>query len=155
MSDFLVSIVVPVYNEENNIHPLLKRLTPILKDYSYEIIFVNDGSKDRTHNIIKQEAARSKQIKLVSFMRNFGHQMALTCGYQFARGDCVITLDADLQDPPEIIPQLIGKWQEEAKIVYAKREKRDVDSLFKKATAHLFYTFINFLSDTPIPQDVG
>lgn len=155
MSDFLVSILIPVYNEEGNVQSLLKRLTPILKEYNYEIIFVDDGSKDKTAHVIKEEAKNSKEIKLISFMRNFGHQIALTCGYQNAKGDCVITLDSDLQDPPELIPELIKKWQTGAKIVFAKREKRDVDNFFKKITAFAFYKFINFLSDTPIPEDVG
>ncbi len=155
MSSFLVSIIIPVYNEEDNIAPLLKRLQPILKDYNHEIIFVDDGSRDKTVKFIKEETKKTPNVKLITFCRNFGHQMALTCGYQNAQGDCVITLDADLQDPPEIIPQMIKKWQEGAKIVYAKRKKRDVDSFFKKQTALLFYRFINFLSDTPIPQDVG
>lgn len=154
-NNFLLSIVIPVYNEQNNIKPLLERLLPILKPYRYEVIFVDDGSKDKTSEIIKEAGIKSKNLKLISFMRNFGHQMALTCGYQHASGDCVITLDADLQDPPDIIPQMIGKWQKGAKIVYAKREKRDVDNSFKKLTAHLFYKYINFLSDTSIPEEVG
>lgn len=155
MNNFLLSIVIPVYNEEQNIKPLLKKLLPVIKSYQNEIIFVDDGSKDNTAKIIKEEAKKASNIKLVSFLRNFGHQMALTCGYQMAKGDCVITLDADLQDPPDIIHNMLGKWQRGAKIVYAKREKRDVDNWFKKLTAHFFYTLINFLSDSPIPQDVG
>lgn len=155
MDSFLVSIVIPVYNEEQNIEPLLKTLIPILKPYQYEIIFVDDGSKDQTIPLIKQEAKKSRNIKLLSFQRNFGHQMALTAGYHFSKGACTITLDADLQDPPDIIPKMIEKWQKGAKIVYAKRIKRDSDSLFKKLTAQVFYRFINFLSDTHIPDDVG
>ena len=152
---FLLSIVIPVYNEQQNIKPLLRELLPIVKSYRSEIIFVDDGSTDKTVEIIKKESAKSSDIKLISFQRNFGHQMALTAGYQHASGDCVITLDADLQDPPNIIPQMLAKWQKGAKIVYAKREKRDVDNSFKKLTAHLFYRYINFLSDTPIPEEVG
>lgn len=153
--DFLLSIVIPVFNEESNIKPLLKSLLPVLKDLRYEIIFVDDGSNDKTAEIIKNETQKSSNIKLIVFQRNFGHQMALTAGYQSAKGDCVITLDADLQDPPQIITQMIDKWQKGAKIVYAKREKREVDSAFKKLTARMFYRFINFLSDSPIPNDVG
>lgn len=155
MSNFLLSVIVPVYNEENNIHALLDRLLPILQPYNYELILVDDGSKDKTAEKVKAEAEKNNRLKFLSFSRNFGHQMALTCGYAFAKGDCVITLDADLQDPPEIIPQMIEEWQKGAKIVYAKREKRDVDDFFKKQTALGFYQFINFLSDRPIPQDVG
>src|SRR3989344_2663228 len=153
--DFLLSIIVPVYNEEQNIKPLLQNLIPILKPYHYEVIFIDDGSADKTAEFIKKEAAKSQNIKLIVFQRNFGHQMALTAGYQTATGDCTITLDADLQDPPGIIPQMVNKWQKGAKIVYAKREKRDVDNSFKKLTAHLFYKYINFLSDSPIPEEVG
>lgn len=155
MNNFLLSIIVPVFNEEQNIDPLLKRLISILKDSPYEIIFVDDGSKDKTPLIIKKQSAKNKNIKLISFYRNFGHQMALTAGYEISKGDCVISIDADLQDPPEIIPQMIEKWQKGAKIVYAKRKKREVDTFFKKFTASFFYLLINLLSDTSIPQEVG
>jgi len=155
MNSFLLSIVIPVFNEEKNISPLLDRLLPLVKQYNYEIIFICDGSKDNTPSIIKQFAQDNKQIKLIHFYRNFGHQMALTCGYAHVKGDCVITMDADLQDPPELIHQMIEKWKQGSRVVYAKREKRDVDSYFKKSTASLFYRFINFLSETPIPEEVG
>ncbi len=154
-TDFLLSVVIPVYNEEKNVNPLLKKLIPVIKPYHYEIIFVDDGSKDKTTEIIKERSKNSSNTKLIVFQRNFGHQMALTAGYQNSKGDCVISLDADLQDPPEIIPQMINKWQEGAKIVYAKRERRDVDNWFKKSTALIFYKLIDFLSDSHIPQDVG
>lgn len=154
-SSFLLSIVIPVYYEQDNIIPLLERLRPIIEPYNYEILFVNDGSKDKTEEIIKNEATKDKRIKLLSFNRNFGHQMALVAGYRFATGDAVISMDADMQDPPDIIPEMIEKWQGGAKIVYAKRKKRDVDSFFKKQTALFFYKFMNILSDRPIPQDVG
>lgn len=155
MKDFLLSIIIPVYNEENNIDPLLHRLLPIVDKYRFEIIFVNDGSKDGTDEHIKRYIRENKHIKLVSFNRNFGHQMALTCGYTLSKGDCILSLDADLQDSPEIIPEMIEKWQRGAKIIYAQRIKRHGDDLFKQITAKLFYRFINFLSDTPIPQDIG
>ncbi|MDO8498111.1 MAG: glycosyltransferase family 2 protein [bacterium] len=155
MKSFLLSLVIPVFNEEHNVKPLLERVLPILESYNYEIIFVDDGSKDKTIEVIKSAASHNTHIKLISFYRNFGHQMALEAGYEAARGDCVISIDADLQDPPEIIPQMIEEWQKGHKIVYAKRKKREVDNFFKKETARLFYSFINFLSDTPIPQDVG
>lgn len=155
MNSFLLSIVIPVYNEEKNIKPLLSAIAPIIQKYSYEIIFVDDGSTDRTVEMIKESAHNNARIKFVSFNRNFGHQMSLTCGYRYSKGDCVITMDADLQDPPEIIPEMIKLWQKNYKIVYAKRENRTVDSTFKRKTAQLFYRLINFLSDTPIPDDVG
>jgi dolichol-phosphate mannosyltransferase len=155
MSDFLLSIVIPVYNEEKNIDPLLERLLPIIKDYKYEVIFANDGSKDGTVEQIKEAAHKNKHIKLISLNRNFGHQMALSAGYKVAKGDCVVSMDADLQDPPEVIPQMVKKWEDGARIVYGKRIKRDVDTFFKVFTARAFYTFINLLSDVPIPKDVG
>lgn len=154
MKNFLLTIIVPVHNEEKNISPLLERLKPITKNYKYELIFVDDGSKDNTLAKLKKASLTNKNIKILSFTRNFGHQTALSCGYEYAKGDCVVTIDADLQDPPEIIPALVNKWQQGAEIVYAKRRKRQ-DSFFKKITAHLFYRLINFLSDTPIPTDIG
>ena len=155
MDNFLLSIIIPVFNEEQNIEPLVKRLIPIVKNFSYEIIFVDDGSKDKTIVNIKKQTFKNKNIKLISFYRNFGHQMALTAGYEITKGDCVITIDADLQDPPEIIPQMIEKWQKGAKIVYAKRSEREGESFFKKITATFFYQLINFLSDIAIPREVG
>ncbi|PJA56022.1 glycosyltransferase [Candidatus Roizmanbacteria bacterium CG_4_9_14_3_um_filter_33_18] len=155
MNNFLVSVIIPVFNEEQNIEPLVKRLLPVVKDLNYEIIFVDDGSKDKTLSVIKKQSAKNKNIKLISFYRNFGHQMALTAGYEISKGDCVITIDADLQDPPEIIPEMIEKWQKGTKIVYAKRNERQGENFFKKSTASIFYQLINFLSDTAIPQEVG
>ncbi|MFA5136033.1 MAG: glycosyltransferase family 2 protein [Patescibacteria group bacterium] len=155
MNNFLLSIIVPVFNEEKNIPHLLDRLLPVVALYDYEIIFVNDGSKDKSTHVIKQAAQKNTRIKLLSFYRNFGHQMALMAGYRHSKGGCAISMDCDLQDPPEIIPLMLEKWREGSKVVYARREKRDVDSYFKKTTASLFYRLINFLSDTPIPQEVG
>ena len=156
MKKFLLSVIIPVFNEEDNIKPLLKRLISVLKPYQYEIIFVDDGSKDKTVQIIKEYAKINKNIKLISFTRNFGHQMALSAGYYYAQGDCAVSLDADLQDPPELIPSMIKKWLEGAEIVYAKRDdKREADSFFKRFTAKLFYKTINFLADIPIPSNVG
>lgn len=155
MNTFLLSIIIPVFNEEKNISDLLGRLLPIIKDYQYEIFFINDGSTDKTAEEVKIQAEKNNRIKLVSFYRNFGHQMALTCGYRYAKGDCVITIDADLQDPPEIIHEMIAKWQAGARVVYAKRKTREVDSYFKKKTAAYFYRIINYLSETSIPDEVG
>jgi len=152
---FYLSIIIPVFNEEKNINPLLKRLLNVVEKYNFEIIFISDGSTDKTEEIIKSEAKKNKRIKLISFFRNFGHQMALLAGYQYAKGSVVISLDSDLQDPPEIIPKMIEEWQKGAKIVYGKRDKREVDSFFKKITAKIFYKLINFISDVPIPEDVG
>lgn len=154
-NDFFLSIIIPVYNEKDNIKPLLERLVPIIKNYRYEIIFIDDGSTDNTVNEIKKHAKKNSNLKLVSFFRNFGHQMALSCGYTQVSGDCVISLDSDLQDPPETIPEMIEKWQKGNLVVYAKRKTRNVDNLFKRISASFFYKIMNFLSDTPIPKDVG
>ena len=152
---FLLSVVVPVFNEEKNITAFLQRIKPILDKYDYEMIFIDDGSTDNTLQLLKTAVNKNSQIKIIAFYRNFGHQTALSCGYQHAKGDCVISLDVDLQDPPEILPEMIAKWQSGAKVVYAQRSTRVVDSFFKRQTAAGFYKFINFLSDTPIPNDVG
>jgi polyisoprenyl-phosphate glycosyltransferase len=152
---FNISVVVPVHNEEKNILLLLERLIPVIEPFGgYEVIFVDDGSTDQTESVIESLAKINKNIKLISFTRNFGHQNALSCGYQNAKGDCVVTIDADLQDPPEIIKEMVNKWQQGAEIVYAKRKTRQ-DTFFKKLTAYIFYRFINFLSDTKIPTDTG
>ncbi|PJE63458.1 glycosyltransferase [Candidatus Roizmanbacteria bacterium CG10_big_fil_rev_8_21_14_0_10_45_7] len=151
---FLVSIVVPVHNEEGNVDPLIIRLKKSLVSIPFELLFINDGSTDATFEILKQKAHEDKRIKIISLTRNFGHQNALMCGYSHVTGDCSIAIDADLQDPPELIPRMIDKWQQGADIVYAKRKTRN-DTFFKKLTAYWFYRLLNFLSDTPIPADVG
>jgi dolichol-phosphate mannosyltransferase len=152
---FLLTILVPVFNEEENVEHFLERLLPVIKQYPHEVIFIDDGSRDQTVHKLKTHAHHDSSIKLLSFSRNFGHQNALSAGYHVAKGDCVISLDADCQDPPEIIPDMIAKWQEGAKIVYAKRTTRNVDSFLKRSSARIFYRFVDFLSDTDIPQDVG
>ena len=155
MPNFLLSIIVPVYNEEKNIQPLIDRLLPVVGQLPYEIIFIDDGSRDNTVEEIKKITDKNLAVKLLAFYRNFGHQMALSAGYTVARGDCVVSIDADLQDPPEVIAQMIAKWQKGTQIVYAKRNERQGENFFKKFTAAVFYQLINFLSDTPIPQEVG
>lgn len=155
MSPHTVSVVIPVFNEQENVNVLLARLLPVLTHYEYEVIFVDDGSTDQTVHAISVHAAHNTRIKLVALTRNFGHQLALSAGYQHATGDAVVSIDADLQDPPEIITHLIKKWYEGYKIVYAKRRTRTKDSLFKKYTAQLFYWTINQLSEVKIPTDVG
>ncbi len=156
-----LSVIIPVYNEADSIDPLLEALIPILESVKhtssieYEVVFINDGSTDQTEAAILPHCTQDDRIKLISFSRNFGHQYALTAGYQHATGDAVISMDADLQDPPEIIPEMLTKWHDGARIVYGKRIKRESDSWFKRVTAHGFYRLINFLSDVPIPFDVG
>ncbi len=155
MKNLLVSVVVPVYNEQENIQPFWEKLAKTINKYQNEVVFVDDGSTDNSNTILKNLCQKNKNIKLVSFVRNFGHQMALFAGYEKAKGDVVISLDADLQDPPELIDEMIKKWQNGAKIVYAKRIERKGESFFKKITAQFFYQLINFLSDVEIPQNVG
>jgi dolichol-phosphate mannosyltransferase len=153
-NNFLLSIIIPVYNEEKNIPHIYTKVKQVVDKYNYEVIFVNDGSKDNTFEELRIISKSNLRIKIVSFVRNFGHQIALTAGYRESSGDCVVTIDADLQDPPELIDQMIEKWMDGYDIVYAKRNERN-DSIFKKVTAHCFYRLINFLSDTKIPNDVG
>ncbi len=155
IKDFLLSVVIPVYNEEKVLDKLFARLLPVLEKYNYELIFVDDGSKDKTAELIKKKARQNNRIKLISFQRNFGHQIALSCGYDYAKGDCVISLDADLQDPPEVIDKMIEKWRQGFKIVYGQRLDRETDSFFKRTTADLFYKLINYLSDVKLPQHVA
>lgn len=152
--DFLLTVLIPVFNEEGNIEPLLDRLLPILKPFKHEIIFINDGSRDSTAHDITQACVHTKNIKLISFVRNFGHQTALTAGYAHAQGDVVISIDADLQDPPELIHDMIQAWKDGSAVVYAQRAIRN-ESPFKTLTAKAFYKLIDTLSDTPIPQNVG
>lgn len=153
-NDFLISVIVPAYNEQGNITPLLDRLIPVLKPHNYEVIFVNDASKDRTEEEIRAAIKENKNIKLITLVRNFHHQMAITAGYKHAQGDAVVTIDADLQDPPELITDMIAKWQQGSDVVYAQRAVRN-ESFFKTFTAATFYKLIDFLSDTDIPQNVG
>lgn len=152
---FFLSIIIPVFNESENVSVLLDRLLPVVKEYTYEIIFVDDGSVDDTVEIITAHTTQDPRIKLISLTRNFGHQLALSAGYAYAAGDAAVSIDADLQDPPELIHQLVTQWRAGYKIVYAKRKTRKTDSAFKRATAQVFYWMINRLSGTPIPTDVG
>ena len=152
----LISVVVPVYNEESNIHEVYRRCSAVLALMGpYELIFVNDGSIDRTLDALKEIAAKDQRVKIVSFARNFGHQMAVTAGLDHACGDAAVIIDGDLQDPPELIPQMLGKWQEGYQVVYAKRKRRKGDSIFKRATAFLFYRVLRALTSTEIPLDTG
>jgi dolichol-phosphate mannosyltransferase len=123
--------------------------------HPYELIFVNDGSVDNSPGLLKKLAAEDPNVKVVNLSRNFGHQTAITCGLHYSRGDAVVVMDADLQDPPELIPELIKKWREGYDVVYAVREQRQGDSLFKRATAALFYRLIRKLSRLEIPADTG
>ena len=153
----LCSIVIPAYNEEKTIAELTRRLSFVLPPLSidYEIIFVDDGSSDRSLDIIKELCSYDGKICYLSFTRNFGHEAASTAGLEAARGDCIILMDADLQDTPELIPEMIRLWRNGYQLVYAKRRKRHGESIFKRVTAKLFYQFLNLLSDSKIPIDTG
>ncbi|WP_175990116.1 glycosyltransferase family 2 protein [Bacillus sp. Marseille-Q1617] len=153
----LISIVIPMYYEEEVAQECYDRLKSVMEDNKirYEFIFVNDGSTDKTLDILTEIADRDSQAKIVNFARNFGHQTAVTAGVDFAAGDAIVIIDADLQDPPEMIPALISKWKEGYEIVYAKRKKRSGETKFKLLTAKYFYKFLNYMSDIDIPKDTG
>lgn len=152
-----VSIVVSMFNEAGNLDYLFERLEPILEQLQcrYEIICVNDGSTDNTLEKLLQYRKKDSRIKIVSFSRNFGKDTALTAGLRYSRGQAVIPIDADLQDPPELIEGLLAKWREGYDVVYGIRSKRYGEGWGKRLTANLFYRFINLLSETPIPKNTG
>lgn len=150
-----ISIVIPVLNEENNLPILYKDLKQNLKNYRHEIIFVNDGSKDNSSEIIQKLRFKDENVKLINFSRNFGHQIAITCGLDFALGDIVIVMDADLQDPPALIQTFISKWREGYDVVYGIRSIRKGENFDKIIMANIFYKIINFISPTKIPSNVG
>jgi polyisoprenyl-phosphate glycosyltransferase len=153
----LISVVVPMYYEEEVAQECYNRLKQVMdnNEINYEFIFVNDGSTDDTINILKMIAAKDSKVKIVDFARNFGHQTAVTAGIDYAMGDAIVIIDADLQDPPEVIPDLIAKWKEGYEVVYAKRKKRKGETWFKLLTARYFYRFLNYMSDIDIPKDTG
>ncbi len=152
-----ISVVVPVYCEQEVIKECYIRLTESLKidGYNYEFIFVNDGSTDNTLEILEGIAKADKNVKILSFSRNFGHQAAVTAGLEYSFGDAVVIIDADLQDPPECIRDMIKLWEDGADIVYGKRKSREGESKFKVLTAKMFYKTLNALSDIEIPKDTG
>lgn len=149
-----ISIVVPSFNEEGNIEVLATKLTDVLKQlpYLYEVIFVDDGSADGTLQKLQTLAVIDEHLYYVELSRNFGHQNALKAGYDYADGDCVISMDSDLQHPPELIAQFIEKWEEGYDIVYTCREYRDEATIFKTKSSDLFYSVINSLSDTKLEK---
>ena len=152
-----LSVIVPVYNEEEVIKESYKRLTEVLESSgeSYELIFVNDGSRDKTIILAKEIAEKDRRVKIIDFARNFGHQIAITAGMDNACGDAVVVIDADLQDPPEVILEMLKKWREGYEIVYGKRVKREGETFFKKFTAKVFYRFLDSMTDVQIPVDTG
>lgn len=151
------SIVVPVYNEEEVILEFYRRTTSTLQGTKegYEILFVNDGSTDNTLSILRELNSRDASIKVINFSRNFGHQIAITAGMDYTVGDSVVIIDADLQDPPEVILRLIEKWKEGFDVVYAVRHERKGETVLKKLTASIFYKLIIKITNVTIPQNVG
>lgn len=152
-----LSIVVPCYNEEPNLDYLFERLISVLEPLkmTYEIVCVNDGSKDNTLKLLVQHHHRNPIIKVINFSRNFGKEIALTAGIDYTTGDAVIPIDADLQDPPELIVELISKWREGYDVVYATRRSRQGESRLKQFTAHHFYRIIQRMTPVEIPPDTG
>lgn len=153
-----LSVVVPMYYEEQvarECYSRLKNVCDKLIDYIYELIFINDGSKDKTLEILEEIALKDKNVKVISFSRNFGHQCAVTAGIKYVTGDVVVIIDADLQDPPELIPNMLKLWEDGNEVIYAKRKVRKGESKFKLLTASMFYKTLTALSDVEIPKDTG
>ncbi|MDY6799605.1 MAG: glycosyltransferase family 2 protein [Bacteroidota bacterium] len=154
-NDFKVSVIIPSFNEENNIRPLFDAISENTKEYNVELIFIDDGSSDKTLENIKSLASQYIDIRYISFTRNFGHQNALKAGYDFATGDCVISMDADMQHPPELIPEMIRLWQQGYKIVSTKRKHTKSLGFFKKFSSRLYYKILNLFSEIKIENGVA
>lgn len=154
-----LSVIIPIYNEEENIPALYERLRGVLDPMrlpgGYEFIFINDGSRDQSLALIQTLATRDERVSYINFSRNFGHQIAVTAGLDCTRGEAVAIIDADLQDPPELIPQLYAKLREGYEVVYAKRRSRQGESAAKKLTAKLFYRLLANITHISIPVDTG
>ncbi len=153
-----ISIIIPAYNEEDSLPILydrMKKLMENMKDYEFEILFVNDGSKDKTIQIIKEMREKDNRICYVDFSRNFGKEIAMIAGLDYATGDCVIFMDADLQDPPELIPELVKYWEEGYDDVYAKRRSRKGETWLKKFTSMMYYRILQKLTRIEIQKDTG
>lgn len=153
----VISIIVPMYNEEAGLNTLFAELHQAMTglEVEYEIVCVDDGSKDGTRAALATIAANDPHVRAVFLSRNFGKEAAMTAALDYSRGDAVIPIDADLQDPPELIPQMVEKWREGFDVVYAKRNSREADTRLKRRTAGLFYKVFNALSEMPIPENVG
>lgn len=155
----LVSVVAPVYNEEKVVGEFYSRATSAMRrlpgEYDYELLFVDDGSRDDSLKILNSLQAADPRVRIVSFSRNFGHQLAITAGIDNAAGDAVVMIDCDLQDPPEVILDMVAKWREGYNVVYGVRRHRQGESFFKLLTASAFYRVINSLSSVDLPVDSG
>ncbi len=152
-----LSLLVPVFNEEEAIPHFMDVVSRVMAELgmSWEVLFVNDGSNDNTLDVLRALQSRHSEIRVIDFSRNFGKEAALTAGLDFSRGRAVIPIDVDLQDPPEVIGEMVGKWREGYDMVFAVRSRRDSDSHMKSASARLFYRFYNWMSQVEIPRDVG
>ena len=153
-----ISIIIPAYNEEESLPMLYERLNKLMNEvtnYEFEVLFVNDGSKDKTIQIIKELREKDDRICYVDFSRNFGKEIAMIAGLDYAKGDCVIFMDADLQDPPELIPELIKYWEEGYDDVYARRSSRKGETWLKKFTSKMYYKVLQSLTRVPIQKDTG
>lgn len=155
----LISVVIPIYNEELTLPELFSRLSTVANEngtkYTYEFLMVDDGSRDRSFDLLREKADLEDRYKVISLSRNFGHQAALLAGIVNASGDAVVVMDADLQDPPEVIPELVSAWANGSDVVYAQRAERQGENIFKRKSAELFYRLIDWLSDTDLPRNVG
>ena len=150
------SVVIPAYNEQEVLHLSYSRLKKVMDTLGdYELIFINDGSRDHTLNILKDMAQKDSAVKILSFSRNFGHQEAVSAGMSKAQGDAVIIIDCDLQDPPEVIPEMVEKWRSGADIVYGQRIRRKGETVFKKLTAWFYYRTLKALGGQYIPANTG
>ena len=153
-----ISIIIPAYNEEESLPYLYERLEKLMgemQNYEFEILFVNDGSRDKTMQIIKEYRQKDERISYVDFSRNFGKEIAMIAGLDYAKGDCVIFMDADLQDPPELIPELVKYWEEGYDDVYARRSSRKGETWLKKFTSKMYYKVLQSLTRVPIQKDTG
>ena len=154
----LISVILPCLDEEDVLTETLARLNRMAlaqTDCRFEFIFVDDGSRDRTPDILRQAAAADDRVRMMRFARNFGQQIAVTAGIEMAAGDAIVLMDADLQDPPEVVARMVALWRDGYDVVYGTRSSRRADSLVKRATARMFYATINRLSEVPIPSDTG
>ena len=152
-----LTIVVPCYNEEKVLPEFVSRTISVIQNLkkSFEMILINDGSKDSTGEVARSLADKHPEIKVINFSRNFGHQSAVTAGIDHAKGRAVILIDADLQDPPEVITEMVQKWHEGYDVVYGQRQTREGETRFKLLTAKFFYQCLQFLTDKSIPKDTG
>jgi dolichol-phosphate mannosyltransferase len=153
----LYSLIIPIYNEADTIREMYRRVSAVMDQLegSGELILINDGSHDQSLSLIRELHQKDSRVCYLSFARNFGHQTAVTAGLNFARGQAVVILDADLQDPPELVPAMLEKWQQGYQVIYGQRTQRRQESWFKRMTAYVFYRLLRYLADVEIPTDTG